>query len=303
MEYSVKIFLVLYFVFLHSQAIEVSTRNGVIIGSDRLRTRSGNRVIYSFTGIPYAQPPVGALRFREPQPVKPWKTPLNATGPCPDCPQKIKFPLPGENAAKEIKGQEDCLRINIFTPSLNIKAKIPVMLHIHGGAFKVGSPELEPQFLLPQVVFASITYRLNVFGFATTGDGVIPANLGIKDQIMALKWIQENIETFGGDPNRVTVFGDSAGGSSVHLLLLSPLTKGLIHGGISSSGTAVCPWAMIPRELAIANTKKVATSCGCPSEPSEALLECLQKTPVEYIRNNFKNYRMISTCLWQSSLP
>ncbi|CAH0383388.1 unnamed protein product [Bemisia tabaci] len=267
---------------LNTHAVEISTRSGVVIGSNHLRSRSGE-VIYSFTGIPYAQPPIGRLRFKVSEPVIPWQTPFNATEKCPVCAQVKRI---GSTPGKlEIIGQEDCLRLNIYSPALDVKKKLPVMLFIHGGAYKMFSPMAEPQFLLDEgnVVLVDLAYRLGPLGFLTTGDEVIPGNLGLKDQLQALRWLHENVEYFGGDPNTVTVFGDSAGGASTHILLLSPLSKGLLHRGISMSGTAACPWAMVSRERAADRAKALALLAGCPAGPSKELLKCLQALPLRSI--------------------
>ncbi|XP_072161936.1 esterase E4-like isoform X2 [Bemisia tabaci] len=266
--------------------VEVTTSKGIIVGSDHLRSRHG-KVIYSFTGIPYAKPPVGKLRFKVAEPVEPWQGPLNATGKCPSC---AWVKRPSALGQLQIVGQEDCLRLNVYSPSLAPGTRLPVMLYIHGGSYRFFFTMAGPEFL-ENVVLVDITYRLGVLGFATTGDGVIPGNLGLKDQVLALQWVRDNIAYFGGDPDSVTVFGNSAGGASTHLLLLSPRAKGLLHRGISMSGTAACPWAMIPRQLAIDRTKAFSVLCGCPPEPSKELLECLQEVPIRSIVEMLQKFR------------
>ena len=134
---------------------------------------------------------------------------------------------------------------------------------------------------------------LVVPGFLTTGDGVFHENLGLKDQVLALKWVQKNIARFGGDPNRVTIAGGSAGGASVSFHVLSPMSKGLFHRAISLSGTCLCPWAVSrnPKEMA----KKYAEAVGCPASPSKKLLECLKLKPIQDILHSIKELTVSST--------
>lgn len=155
----------------------------------------------------------------------------------------------------------------------------PVMVWIHGGAFKWGSMSNDlygPEFLVHEnIVLVKLQYRLNVFGFLSLedDDGRVSGNAGLKDQVMALKWVQKNIANFGGDPSKVTIFGESAGGASTHLLNLSPMAKGLFHRVISQSGCGLDPWVsskVIPRQ-------HYFELIGC--NISEGILECLQKVP------------------------
>ncbi|MBI1180197.1 MAG: carboxylesterase family protein [Alphaproteobacteria bacterium] len=193
-----------------------------------------------FRGIPYAAPPVGPLRWRAPQPVAAWEGVRPATGFGPMCAQ----PDPKNGT---LKGQEDCLTVNVWTPDTKPAAKRPVMVWIHGGAFFVGNGA---QWLdqgisalsKEGVVLVSFNYRLGRFGFfahpALTkehpeeGTG----NFWLMDQIAALKWVRENIGAFGGDPNNVTIFGVSAGGTSVNALVASPEARGLFEKAIAMSG-------------------------------------------------------------------
>ncbi|XP_072397947.1 esterase FE4-like [Diabrotica undecimpunctata] len=197
---------------------------------------------YSFLGVPYAEPPIGELRFKNALPIKPWKGVKVATEEGPVSLQAGCLP-------DEIKGSEDCLTLNVFTKKLSEDGSmLPVMVWIHSGGFKVGSKntvEHGPEHLmLEDVVLVCINYRLGILGFLNIVDTSlgIPSNVGLKDQIEALRWVQRNIKYFGGNSKNVTLFGNSAGGSSVELLLHSPLADGLFHRAIMQSGSMLNPW-------------------------------------------------------------
>lgn len=139
-----------------------------------------------------------------------------------------------------VVGEEDCLFLNVYTPT-NIRSRLPVMVDIHGGAFVAGSGDTSafgPELLLQEdVIYVSFNYRLGVFGFLNTGDHHSPGNNGLKDMILALRWVQNNIAFFGGNPEDVTIMGVSAGGAAVHALILSQQSQGLFHKALSHSGS------------------------------------------------------------------
>ncbi|KAE8748920.1 Carboxyl/Cholinesterase 23 [Frankliniella occidentalis] len=195
----------------------------------------GSDVSYaSFRGIPYAEPPLGPLRFKPPQPTS-WDGIRTAN-------------YDGNQCMQEGGGSEDCLYLNVYTPKLNGSDKLlPVYFFIHGGSFIFGSgsrnvygPEF---FLLQNVVVVTINYRLNAFGFLNLDNDIAPGNAGIKDQIAALQWVHRNIEKFGGDPKLITIGGQSAGAASAHWLSLLPESRGLVHRTILESGSALHSWA------------------------------------------------------------
>jgi len=198
--------------------------------------------IAAFKGIPFAAPPVGALRWKAPQPVIAWSGTRKAEAYGPSCMQDPSFAkIFGAPPAIS----EDCLYLNVWTPAQNAAARLPVMVWIYGGGFVGGMtsiPAYDGTHLAQQgVVLVSVAYRLGVFGFLahpglSQENGGSSGNYGLLDQIAALKWVQANIAAFGGDPAKVTIFGESAGGLSVSMLAASPPAKGLFRGVISESG-------------------------------------------------------------------
>lgn len=201
-----------------------------------------------FRGVPYAAPPTGALRWKKPQPPIPWRGVREALTFPPACPQS-RSPA-GSFYHKEFYAEnggqmqsEDCLYLNIWTPAETAEEKLPVMVWIHGGAFTHGSgAEMEfdgEAFCKRGVILVTLNYRCGALGFLChpwlEEDGV-SGNYGIYDQIAALDWVRENIEGFGGDPDNITVFGQSAGAMSVQTLISSPLAVGRFHKAIMQSG-------------------------------------------------------------------
>ena len=202
-----------------------------------------------FRNIPFAAPPVGDLRWREPQPAKAWTGVRDATTMGPMCHQNDNPQLPHS---------EDCLQLNVWTPRSPMTSPVPVMVWVHGGGNTAGSG-IEALFngeVLAShgVVVVNVNYRLGVFGFfahpGLTKESPHHAsgNYGLADQIMALRWVQDNIAKFGGDPKNVTIFGESAGASDVNALIASPLTKGLFVRVIAQSGPAGAGLALADAE-------------------------------------------------------
>jgi para-nitrobenzyl esterase len=200
--------------------------------------------VTSFKGIPFAAPPVGKLRWRAPQPVRPWEGVKKADHFAPECMQAT-VSRPG---APPVVASEDCLYLNVWSTAKSADAHLPVMVWIYGGSFMGGSgsqPAYDgTHFAQKGVVLVNLNYRLGVFGFLADHelDGESPhhvsGNYGIEDMMAALKWVKANIAQFGGDPARVTIFGESAGALAVGILSVSPSGKGLFQRAISESGGA-----------------------------------------------------------------
>jgi para-nitrobenzyl esterase len=220
--------------------VAVRVDGGAIVGK---RLPTGVR---AYLGIPYAAPPVRELRWREPQPVKPWSGVYNADRFSPECLQGLRNRNANQYFGEEATS-EDCLYLNVWAPARASRA--PVIVYIYGGAFNIGSaamPIYGGQGLAQKgVVFVNLNYRLGPFGFmahpALTSESSARAsgNYALLDQIAALKWVQRNIAKFGGDPGNVTIVGQSAGGASVSLLHASPLAHGLFQRAVSMSGNSV----------------------------------------------------------------
>ncbi|XP_064211368.1 uncharacterized protein LOC655784 [Tribolium castaneum] len=258
----------------------VTIQQGQLRG--KISTNIDNKNFYSFQGIPYAKPPTGPLRFKDPQAPEPWTGVKDATTEGSVCYAKHML-------FNNIIGSEDCLHLNVYTPELASKNLRPVMVWIHGGAFKSGSSNTDvygPEYLLTQdVVVVTFNYRLGIFGFLKLDDATlgVPGNAGMKDMVMALKWVRKNISKFGGDPNNVTIFGESAGAASVHYLVLSPLAKGLFHRAIAQSGTALNSFARgrsdmvshISAELNTKNEREILEKL--VQMPAEQLFELYEK--------------------------
>jgi para-nitrobenzyl esterase len=212
------------------------------IDSGRVRGQATAEVA-AFKGIPFAKPPVGALRWRPPQTPVPWTDVRDATAYGPDC---MQVPFPGDSAPLGVTPAEDCLYLNVWTPARFKGRNLPVMVWIYGGGFVNGGsspPEYDGSaFARDGVVLVSFNYRLGSFGFfahpalsAEQAGGPL-GNYGYMDQIAALQWVQRNVAAFGGNPHNVTVFGESAGGMSVNALLTSPLAAGLFQKAVIESG-------------------------------------------------------------------
>ncbi|XP_019614093.1 PREDICTED: fatty acyl-CoA hydrolase precursor, medium chain-like [Branchiostoma belcheri] len=271
-----------------SDAAVVSTTHGDVRGSEFMTSGVvGNAVfdrVFTFKGIPYAAPPVGDLRWRPPQDPSSWTDVRDAIDVGPRCPQ-VEFPSldqPIYNALFEYQSSttsEDCLYLNVYSPNISATANIPVMVWIHGGGWTEGAADSYPAEIptsLNNVVMVTINYRLGNLGFMPTRDDDAPGNFGLLDTIKALQWVQANIRNFGGDPDRVTIFGESAGGYSVSVLVMSPLARGLFHRAISQSGVAGVP---VTQKGDITQAEFLARGVNCTTANYNDMMSCLRSLP------------------------
>lgn len=213
----------------------IKTDAGLVAGTV---VGEAGKEVHVYKGIPFAASPVGDLRWKPPQPVKPWDGVLQCQEYAPICPQART------GRVEKVEQSEDCLCLNVFTPAKSVTDRLPVFVYIHGGAMVIGSSRLDLIYFARQnnMVAVSIAYRLGGLGFFAhpllskeSGRGV-SGNYGLMDQVAALQWIQRNIAAFGGDPGNVTIYGCSSGGESVIFLMASPFAKGLFHKAIADAG-------------------------------------------------------------------
>ncbi|XP_054856550.1 fatty acyl-CoA hydrolase precursor, medium chain-like [Eublepharis macularius] len=249
-----------------------------------------------FLGIPFAKPPIGSLRFAPPQAPERWSHIRNATSFSPICLQDLGWidvfqkllnaTLPQSTAS------EDCLYLNIYTP--NTKAQLPVMVWIHGGGLTFGGTFMYDGSALSayeDVVVVMIQYRLGLLGFFSTGSVEARGNWGLLDQIAALQWVQKNIKQFGGDPQSVTIFGESAGAFSVDAQVLSPLSKGLFQKAIAESGVVIMPGLLTSHPEVLA--KEIAKVSGCGTSSAE-MVRCLRSKTEQELKSLLKEIKSMN---------
>jgi len=260
-------------------AVLASAASAGVVPTDKGPVRGTETpAMHEYLGIPYAAPPVGEQRWRPPQPVRRWHGPRDASSFGNHCPQPAS---PFGRASTT----EDCLYLNVFTPNRGPgrghTKNLPVMVWIHGGGFTVGeSDEYDPAKLVQKgTVVVTLNYRLGYLGFLAhpalaAGDGS-SGDYGLMDQQAALRWVQRNIAKFGGDPGDLTIFGESAGGLSVHAQLVSPLAAGLFEHAIAQSGAYALNLPSL--DAAESAGRGVAVDVGCPAQTAA----CLRHAPVE----------------------
>uniref|UniRef100_A0A670ZKX2 Carboxylic ester hydrolase n=1 Tax=Pseudonaja textilis TaxID=8673 RepID=A0A670ZKX2_PSETE len=266
----------------------VITSSGPIKGKQFL---SGLGPVTAYLGIPYAEPPLGKLRFQKPLPHQPWKQPLEATSFGNSCPQFISQDVPEAHIwSPKTPLSEDCLSLNIWVPHPQPSAPVPVLVWIHGGGYFMGTSSVAvfngaPLAATENVIVVTINYRLGALGFLYFPPAA-PGNLGLLDQQLALKWVKENAAAFGGDPSRVTIFGQSAGGASVNFHLLAPKSQDLFAQAVIQSGTANAFWAWRSPEEAKRISLEFLHLLGCSEDNKISLGHCLQtKNVSELIRH------------------
>ncbi len=238
--------------------------------------------IFEFKGVPFAQPPVGELRWREPQPVTGWEGVRRADQ---FGPRAMQLSVFGDMKFRSDGMSEDCLYLNIWTPKLGAGAKLPVLVYFYGGGFIAGAGS-EGRYdghsmATKGMVAVTVNYRLGVFGFFAhpelskeSAQGA-SGNYGLLDQAAALKWVYENIAALGGDPKRITIAGESAGSISVSAQLVSPLSKGMIAGAIGESGSILGALPAIPLAEAEVKGLELAKKLGQDGALSLAALRAM----------------------------
>ncbi|XP_066999109.2 esterase E4 [Anabrus simplex] len=263
------------------RAIQVSLPAGNLTGTTGT-TYFKNRTIFKFMGIPYAESPVKENRFMPPKKLTRWDGVLDATSNGPACQQMqvshhrtLKNVFKNESLLAEADNySEDCLRLDVHSPQLN--GSLPVLFYIHGGSFIEGaSHNIKPEFLLEHdIVLVAPQYRLGPLGFLKLDISDKTGNAAMYDLVMALEWVRDNINQFGGDPNDVTISGISAGAAAAALLYVSPLTKDLFSKVMLFSGSAVAPWVIDNEPYR--HSQAVANITGCVGATDDESLKCLQ---------------------------
>ncbi|XP_027703443.1 pyrethroid hydrolase Ces2e-like [Vombatus ursinus] len=292
----------------HADDLIRTTESGQIQGT-QISVKEIDKAVNVFLGIPFAKPPVGALRFSPPQPPDSWSNVRDATSHPSMCLQDVTALLEMTRVAKVnisiTANSEDCLYLNIYVPvHAKERAGLPVMVWIHAGGFILGSASMYDSSILSasqNVVVVNIQYRLGILGFFGTGDEHAPGNWGYLDQVAALRWVQKNIAHFGGDPGRVTVFGESAGGTSVSSHILSPMSKGLFHRAIMESGVAILPGLITSNSEMVLQI--IANLSACDRHSSASMVQCLRSKSDGEILAITKNFGMFPGVVDGQFLP
>ncbi|XP_052023010.1 pyrethroid hydrolase Ces2a-like isoform X2 [Apodemus sylvaticus] len=280
-----------------------NTHTGQVRGS-LVHVKDTKSDVHAFLGIPYAKPPVGPLRFAPPEDPEPWSGVKDGTAQPAMC---LQMNLEGVKAMELTKQpmSEDCLYLNIYTPAhAQEGSNLPVMVWIHGGSLVLGSASMNDGSILAateEIVIVAIQYRLGILGYFSTGDQHATGNWGYLDQVAALRWVQKNIAYFGGNRDRVTIFGGSAGGTSVSSHVVSPMSKGLFHGAIMQSGVALLPDFISDTSEVV--YKVIANLSGCEAKDSEALMHCLRAKNKQEILAINQVFKMIPGVVDGNFLP
>jgi carboxylesterase type B len=253
----------------------------------------GNISAYDvFFGVPYAQPPVDELRLEKPVMVEPYSALLDCSNytkmrPCP-----FGVILPAL-AILGVPATEDCLKLNIIRPAgISASSSLPVLVYIHGGGYTFGGalsnepqryPDIPTYYVSQGIVVVQIQYRLSLLGFGSDGSRALPGNLGLFDQQLALRWVHENIGAFGGNPDNVTIFGISAGATSVSFHTIQPNSSTHFQRAVAMSGSFNSPWAF--SNVSLSYTRAVADAVGCAGLHGATLKQCLKNTSMAAIQN------------------
>ncbi|UYV65859.1 BCHE [Cordylochernes scorpioides] len=288
---------------------EIISRSSPFWNISGFKVKVEEDYVEQYLGIPYAEPPIGDLRFQKPQRLKKFPSELPAFNYSNICYQHhsiVEDYIKDSNGVyEEAEESEDCLYLNIWTPKSSRKQKKAVMFWIHGGGFIYGSgnsPLYNGSMLsaLGDVVVVTSNYRLGIMGFFTSGNNLVPGNMGLYDQLMALQWVKQNIEFFGGDPERITIFGPSAGGASVSIFVTSDKPKGLFKRAIIQSGVPNSPALIYSVKKVKQISAQLSLFAGCPtnfnSEITQCVIKCLKsKSPSELIVAQYVYSKSVNT--------
>uniref|UniRef100_A0A2K6GB31 Carboxylesterase 4A n=1 Tax=Propithecus coquereli TaxID=379532 RepID=A0A2K6GB31_PROCO len=265
---------------LHTKKPLVVTKYGTLQGK---QMHMGKMPIHVFLGVPFSRPPVGVHRFAPPEPLEPWKGIRDATTYPPACLQEPRGQIAfiyfnTQKPYQWLRFSEECLYLNVYAPArARGNPLMPVMVWFPGGALLVGTASTYEGSELAardKVVLVSLQHRLGILGFLSMGYSQARGNWALLDQVVALRWVQENIMAFCGDPGSVTPFGQSSVAMCISGLMMSTLARGLFHKAISQSGTAVLKIFITPDPLKVA--KKVARLAGCNHNSTQILVACLR---------------------------
>ncbi|XP_061181840.1 carboxylesterase 1C-like [Saccostrea echinata] len=242
--------------------------------------------IFRFTAIPFGKAPVGSQRFLKPQAYGSWNRTFDATKLGPACMQSYTGAIIYDNNLSE-----DCLHLNIYVPyNISKDVRRSVMVYIHGGGYMTGSGISYDGSRIAShgnVIVVTINYRLGMFGFPSLQNSEVVENVGLWDQILALKWIKDNIDDYGGDASNITIFGESAGGFAVNFLMLIPRNKGLFHRAIIQSGTAN---ALVALKKSSVVGRLIGKNSGCNDQDQSMFLRCLRYLDAGFIVNKTDEY-------------
>lgn len=269
----------------------VETDYGNIRGYSKLVL---GKKLYIFSGIPYARPPIGRRRFRKPSPIEPWTGVLDGTKLPNTCVQEKYEFFPGFSGEEmwnpNTPISEDCLYLNIWVPEeVLLSPKLsPVLVWIYGGGYMTGTSTLEvydADILSAEsgLIVCSMQYRVGAFGFFYQGSKEAPGNMGLYDQAMALQWIKDNVKSFHGDGDQITLFGESAGAGSVSTHLISPVSRHIPKRAVLQSGAINAPWSNLKPEKSIEISNKLVTDCNCQRDTPRDTMRCMRTLPAKNI--------------------
>ncbi|XP_065346933.1 juvenile hormone esterase-like [Cloeon dipterum] len=267
---------------------------GTVVGKEM--TTINGRTIHAFQGIPYGESTAGANRFKAPIP-KQWSGTFDATNPGVPCiqpdfgifKQRTESPNQFVSSRYETIGSEDCLTVQVYTPDLQHNQNLPVLVYYHGGGFLNGDEsDFRPDHILDRDVILVVPhYRLGTLGYLSMQNDLIPGNAGLLDSVEALRWIQSHISKFGGDPNRVTVSGQSTGSTLSHYMLITPLTDGMLHRAIMMSGSTLTTLSYDRNP--VKSARDIASFANCTGTDDE-VSQCIFNLPAQTLIDAHINY-------------